>query len=142
MCPRKTLPNAPRRLENFCGDLLTPHESPVTLGGAVFRLTSFACPEQYDVDLDEAKNRGYVRLRHGELTADYLPDGDFGRAVPVFERDIGDHAGCFESNEERDEYLTQIAEKLYSQHRAHTAAEPEDVRPPRGSPGPEGAPPR
>ena len=92
----------------------------MTLGGAVFRLTSFACPEQYDVDLGEAKNRGYVRLRHGELTADYLPDGDFARAVPVFERDIGDHAGCFENNEERDRYLTEIAAKLHGQHRAHT----------------------
>ena len=108
----------------------------------MFRLTTPACPEQYLVDLGEAENRGYVRLRHGVLRGDYLPDGDFGRAVQVFERDIGDDAGCFESNEERDEYLTRIAEKLYNQHRAHTAAEPEDVRPPRGSSGREGAPPR
>ena len=37
---------------------------------------------------------------------------------------MGNDAGCFESNEERDEYLTRIAkEKLFNQHRAHTAAE-------------------
>ena len=120
MCPGTTLPNAPRKLDNFHGGLRTPHESSVTLGGAVFRLTSFACPEQYDVDLGDAENRGYVRLRHGDLTADYLPDGDFSRATRVFEHDIGDDAPCFESDEERDRFLTEIAEKLHSQHRSHT----------------------
>ena len=70
------------------------------------------------MDLGDAENRGYVRLRHGALTADYLPDGDFDRAVQVFESDIGDHAGCFGSDEQRDQYLTRIAEKLQGHHRA------------------------
>ena len=122
MCPDKTRPNVPRELENVFSGLraLTPKQSPVTLGGAVFRLTCIACPEQYDVDLGEARNRGYVRLRHGELRADYLPDGDFSRAVPVYEHNVGDHAGCFESDEERDRHLTEIAAKLHDQHRAHS----------------------
>ena len=114
MCPDKTLPDAPREPEDLFSDLRA-----LTLGGATFRLTSYACPEQYDVDLDEAENRGYVRLRHGELRADYLPDGDFDRAVTVFEHDFDDDAvPCFESNEERDQYLTRIAEVLYRHHRA------------------------
>ena len=141
MSPDKTLRNTQQGLREFSDDPPTPHK-PVTLAGAMFRLITPACPEQFEVDLGEAEKRGYVRLRHGVLRGDYLPDGDFGRAVQVFERDIGDHAGCFESNDERDTYLTQIAEKLHSRHRTHTAAEPEDVRPPRGSPAREGAPPR
>ena len=130
MPPDKTHPDAQRELDEPVAPP-TSQQSAVTLGGAVFRLTSFACPEQYDVDLGEAKNRGYVRLRHGELTADYLPDGDFSRAVPVFERDIGDHAGCFESDEERDRYLTEIAAKLHGQHRAHATAARDTARQPR-----------
>lgn len=119
MCPDKPLPNALQGLENFFSDL-PPRQPRVRLGGAVFRLTCMACPEQYDVDLGEAENRGYVRLRHGALRADYLPDGDFSRRVTVFEADIGDYAGCFESDEERDRYLTRIAEALYRHHRAQS----------------------
>lgn len=122
MCPDKPLSNAPRELENLVSDLLPPRQSRVTLGGAVFRLTCIACPEQYDVDLGDAENHGYVRLRHGALRADYLPDGDFDRRVTVFEADIGDYAGCFEGDEERDRYLIQIAEKLYREHHAHSGA--------------------
>ena len=116
MCPDKPLPDAPREREDRFSDLRA-----LTLGGATFRLTCFACPEQYDVDLGDAGKRGYVRLRHGELRADYLPDGDFSRAVTVFEHDFDDDAvPCFDSDEERDEYLSRIAEKLYRHHRAHS----------------------
>ena len=118
MCPDKPFPKALQGLEDVFSDL-PPRQSRVRLGGAVFRLTCMACPEQYDVDLGEAENRGYVRLRHGTLRADYLPDGDFDRRAPVFEADIGDYAGCFESDEERDEYLTRIAEELLRRHRAY-----------------------
>ena len=140
MPPDKT-PGALRELHEWF-DRWRSEQSPVTLGGAAFRLTSIACPEQYDVDLDEARNRGYVRLRHGELTADYLPDGDFDRRVQVFERYLGEDAPCFESNEERAEYLTQIAEKLYARHRAHTVADSDEVRSPAASPRREEEPPR
>ena len=93
------------------------------------------------MDLGDGENRGYVRLRHGDLTADYLPDGDFNRRVQVFERDIGDDAPCFESDEERDRYLTQIADALHRRHRAHTVAA-RDKGHPSGVLGPRGAPPR
>lgn len=135
MCPDKTLPSARREVEDRFSDLRAR-----TLGGATFRLTSCACPEQYDVDLGEAENRGYVRLRHGELRADYLPDGDFDRAVTVFEHDIDDDAPCFESNEERDQYLTQIAEALYRHHRTAAREPGSPQSPDRGandSPGPD-----
>ena len=115
MCPDKPLSDIPRELKDPFSDLRA-----LTLGGAVFRLTSYACPEQYDVELGDAGKRGYVRLRHGELRADYLPDGDLSHAVTVFEHDIGGDAPCFENNEERHRYLTRIAEALYRHHGAHS----------------------
>lgn len=130
MCRDQTLPNSRGKLPASSNVAWAAQPSVLTLAGATFRLTSPACPEQYMVDLGDAENRGYVRLRHGALTADYLPDGDFGRAVQVFEYDIGDYAGCFESNEERDEYLTRIAGKLHRHHRAHASAAGDAARPP------------
>ncbi len=121
MCPDKPLPDTPVGLPTFFTERLAAEHSAVTFGGAVFRLITSIGPEQYMVDLDDAENRGYVRLRHGELRADYLPDGDFSRAVTVFEHDFDDDAvPCFDSDEERDEYLSRIAEKLYIHHRAQS----------------------
>ena len=121
MCPDKPLPDTPVGLPKFFTERLAAEHSAVTFGGAVFRLITSICPEQYMVDLDEAENRGYVRLRHGELRVDYLPDGAFDRAVIVFEHDFDDDTvPCFESNEERDQYLTQIAGALYRHHRARS----------------------
>jgi hypothetical protein len=37
--------------------------------------TCFACPEQYDA-FDGEKKVGYLRLRHGCFTVDYVADGN------------------------------------------------------------------
>lgn len=60
--------------------------------------TSVACPEQYDAHF-RGGVIGYLRLRHGRFTVDYLgPGGDEVYMV----RPEGD--GAFE-HEERDRYL-------------------------------------
>lgn len=81
----------------------------VTIDGLVFKLTCFACPEQYDVYLDN-KQIGYVRLRWGHITAEY-PDV-MGKLI--YDEDAGgyDFAGCFHSESERIMHLTEIARRL------------------------------
>jgi hypothetical protein len=44
----------------------------IVIDGYRLVLTSFACPEQYDV-YDGDKKVGYLRLRHGQFTAE-APD--------------------------------------------------------------------
>ena len=77
----------------------------IIIGDFIFRMTSIACPEQYDVfKMDDTDNIvGYVRLRHGRLYAacPYV-GGEF-----VYETyPNGD--GCFDSEEERISHLTLI----------------------------------
>jgi hypothetical protein len=77
------------------------------IDGLRFVMTCIACPEQYDVFDSSGKQVGYVRLRHGELRCDYP---DYGGET-IYEVDpIGD--GCFDSDEERDFHLGEIAGKL------------------------------
>lgn len=72
-----------------------------------FRLTSGACPEQYDV-FNGDKQVGYVRLRGGWLRCD-IPDcgGD-----TIFEAYPNGADGMFKSDEQRDYYLKKIAKKI------------------------------
>lgn len=45
----------------------------VTVGGYQLKMTSSACPEQYDVLDSHGEMVGYLRLRHGHFRAD-VPD--------------------------------------------------------------------
>ena len=71
-----------------------------------FLSTCSACPEQYDVFRANGELCGYVRLRWGVLRADYPNiDGD-----SIYIENFGDDfKGCFDSEEERQEYISKIA---------------------------------
>lgn len=75
-----------------------------------FFLTCGACPEQYDVFVND-KQVGYVRLRGGALRAAY-PDV---HADYSYNHQFQDGwKGCFDNDNERDFYLDIIAEHLYN----------------------------
>ena len=77
-------------------------------GGLYFWPTCDQCPEQYDVFTPEGEQVGYVRLRHGELTAEHPDYG--GEEVYTTEDDVGD--GCFDTEELRTKHLTAIGQVL------------------------------
>lgn len=78
--------------------------------GLDFKCTCSICPEQYDVFDDNGNIVGYVRLRWGYLTCEY-PDvgGEY-----IYDASIsGDGwTGCFDSEEQRMMYLSDIADKI------------------------------
>ena len=80
------------------------------INGLDFRETSFASPEQYDVFDDNGIQVGYVRLRFGCLRADFPYCG----CETVYRRYFNDDdwKGCFDSDEERIKYLTEISDIL------------------------------
>lgn len=92
------------------GHLDWDYEYPSELLGCKLHRTCFACPEQYDVELDGV-HIGYLRLRHGTFRADYPDCG--GETVYVAEPQ-GD--GVFE-DDEREHYLTEAVQKLLAKHR-------------------------
>ena len=69
------------------------------------------CPEQYDVFDSEGKQVGYIRLRHGNLRADYPDCG--GDTVYRHVFDDG-WKGLFDSDEEREKYLTEAVKALHN----------------------------
>lgn len=86
--------------------------SNIEIADLKFVLTCSACPEQYDVYLED-EQIGYVRLRRGHLRA-YYPDVG-GKAI--YSSEIGDTwAGCFTNEKERIEHLTKIALALKEAH--------------------------
>lgn len=79
------------------------------ISGLEFERTCTACPEQYDVFLDD-RQVGYVRLRYGKLTVDY-PDCLKER---IYSTNIGgEWTGEFQSDEQRLYYLGKIAGIIY-----------------------------
>lgn len=75
-----------------------------------FELTCFACPEQYDVRLENGKQVGYVRLRGGNLSA-CCPD--VGGTV-VYRYTFDDQwKGLFDSEEEQAYHLEKIADRIW-----------------------------
>lgn len=79
-----------------------------TIKGLDFVQTCFACPEQYDV-FSNGEQVCYVRLRWGSL---YAECPDVG-GTTVYEADIGDGtAGIFESEDQRQYHLMQIAKAV------------------------------
>ena len=68
--------------------------------------TCIACPEQYDVLDEDDEKIGYLRLRHGRFTAEYLD-------TLVYEADtIGD--GMFDPSE-RDYHLARAMWAIHRQ---------------------------
>ena len=76
-------------------------------------VTCRACPEQYDVYFD-GNQIGYLRLRHGNFTADYP---DVGGKLVYGASPQGD--GIFEP-QERLYQLTKAVEALLAEHRGTT----------------------
>ena len=76
-------------------------------------LTCRCCPEQYDVYLGD-KNIGYIRLRHGRLTCEYLLNGKLDDStVLVLLKDFEDgYKGVFDTDDERSEYLDRCKQCL------------------------------
>ena len=85
-------------------------------GGLYFMCTCGACPEQYDVFDADGNEVGYVRLRHGALTAEYTGEGAneeqyiLGELVYENDEDVGD--GCFDTDPMRDKHLAAIGVAL------------------------------
>lgn len=71
--------------------------------------TCFACPEQYEVYDKNNKRVGYLRLRHGEFTAEYPYCG----GKTVYES-YPDGDGIFEEYERMFE-LTKAIEAIHAQ---------------------------
>ncbi len=69
--------------------------------------TCGACPEQYDVYIDD-KKLGYLRLRHGVFRVEYM-----GEVIYVAHPN-GD--GMFE-DDEREKYLKKAKKKLLKRHK-------------------------
>lgn len=84
--------------------------------GLDFKLTCLACPEQYDVFLDD-EEVGYIRLRHGVLSVDFTPTeerlGEWDADV-IYPQELkiltGD--GNFSNEEERNYFLNRCAEEI------------------------------
>ena len=81
--------------------------------------TSEMCPEQYWAKID-SKIIGYIRLRWGHLTCDYLPFGELSkqdvRLVDyVFPND--EYKGSFNTDKERNHWLNKCKNALYKQLR-------------------------
>ena len=69
------------------------------INGYGLKLTCFACPEQYDVFAPDGKQVAYLRLRHGNFTAE---SPDCGGTLVYQATPVGD--GIFEDYE-RSMYL-------------------------------------
>ena len=76
-----------------------------------FHQTCSACPEQYDVYDENNSYIGYVRLRWGELRADYIDEYQ-GIEEEVFFEKLDDFQGNFINEEQRSHYLNEIATVL------------------------------
>jgi len=89
----------------------------VKIKGLEFERTCHECPEQYDVFDADGKQVGYVRLRWVCFRVDYPEVGE----ETIFEADVGeDMTGRFDSEEERQRYLTAAADAINSKIEAET----------------------
>ena len=89
-------------------------QSDVEIKGYKLRLTSYACPEQYDVFDKDGALAGYLRLRHGYFCADYP---DCGGETVYESNPAGD--GMFEDLERLTE-LTKAIAALDAVHKQRT----------------------
>lgn len=89
----------------------------LVVGRLTFEMTCAACPEQYDVWLGERQEQiGYVRARHGVVTAEY-PDAC---ERLVYRADLVDSDGDLGDEHERRRHLTAIAALLEDAHSGGT----------------------
>lgn len=83
--------------------------------GLDFQLTCVACPEQYDVFLDE-QQVGYVRLRYGRLTACL---GEVGGEL-IYDYDFtgfeSGWLGVFPNSGVREAHLNKIADCIINRY--------------------------
>lgn len=85
--------------------------APFELEGATVTMTCWACPEQYDIDLNGTRI-GYARLRWGHFHAAYPDVG----GQTVYEVDLHDPwQGSF-SPEERRKHLPLAVKALLKKH--------------------------
>ena len=81
-----------------------------------------ACPEQYWAytdDIEGGDRIGYIRLRWGHLTCEYLVSGKLdNEAILVYEHTfVGDeYKGMFDTEEERRDFLEKCKEALIEKH--------------------------
>lgn len=84
--------------------------------------TCSACPEQYWAftdDIEGGERIGYIRLRWGHLTCEYLVSGELDKeSVLVYEHTFeGDgYKGEFDTEEERTHFLGKCKEALIEKH--------------------------
>lgn len=81
------------------------------------------CPEQYWAH-SGTKTIGYIRLRWGQLTCDYLPSGKpqlAGDSIRVLEHkwEDDDYKGGFDNEAERTEWLDKCKEALITEFFKH-----------------------
>ena len=81
----------------------------MNIKGLNFVKTCAASPEQYEVFDSIGEHVGYVRLRWGRLTCEYPDVGE----EYIYVTRIGDGwTGEFESQEQRENHLNAIADKI------------------------------
>ncbi len=85
-----------------------PQAETIVINNLEFRLTCFACPEQYDV-FSGSRQVGYVRLRGGFLSGDFPPCGGETVLEHIFD---DDWKGCFDNDEERHYWLNRASVAL------------------------------
>lgn len=84
--------------------------------------TFSACPEQYWAytdDIEGGDRIGYIRLRWGHLTCEYLVSGKLDNdSVLVYKHTfVGDkYKGRFDTEEERWDFLEKCKEALIEKH--------------------------
>ena len=85
--------------------------------------TCEAYPEQYWVKTG-TETIGYIRLRFGILTCDYLPQGrpKLENRIRVLTHSEGDkYKGCFDSEKERTMWLDKCKNALIKEYQKHRA---------------------
>ena len=87
----------------------------------VLEQTCKCCPEQYWA-YKGSHIIGYIRLRWGHLTCDYLPTGRLtGNDIRVIdkvfnERADNEYKGSFDTEEEREYWLNKCKEALFNKY--------------------------
>lgn len=83
--------------------------------------TCECCPEQYWVKTG-TETIGYIRLRFGHLTCEYLPQGKLTDSdIMVYEYTFNDrvddeYKGCFDTEDERKYHLSKCKDTLIKEY--------------------------
>ena len=93
----------------------------IETGGCALEVTCGACPEAYDVFIDD-EYVGYMRLRHGHFRAEYMFEEDSETVFTASPE--GD--GVFES-EERQGFLEKAAKALHKRHKSNGVVDIQEI---------------